>query len=86
MYVCERCGKEFKTSQGLGCHKKAVPCIGLDELDAMLEGEMSPGDGTVKKKRINLVKYPPVVPLYPIVWRIYKLCYPALRPHHPGKP
>ncbi len=49
-YVCERCGKTFKTSQGLAGHKKGAHSIGLDELDAVLKGEMSPDEGSAKLK------------------------------------
>jgi hypothetical protein len=49
-YVCERCGKTFKTSQGLAGHKKGAHSIGLDELDAVLKGEMSPDEGLARLK------------------------------------
>src|SRR4030042_7076814 len=49
-HVCERRGKEFKTSQGLGGHKKTFHSIGLDELNGVLEGETSPDESSAKLK------------------------------------
>ncbi len=45
-HVCEHCGKEFKTSQGLGGHKKTFHSIGLDELNGVLKGEPSPDESS----------------------------------------
>ncbi len=49
-HVCERCGKEFKSSQGLGGHKKTFHSIGLDELNGVLEGQASPDEDSAKLK------------------------------------
>jgi hypothetical protein len=49
-HICERCGREFMNSQGLGGHRKTFHSIGLDELNGALEGKTSPDEGSAKLK------------------------------------
>jgi hypothetical protein len=49
-FICERCNKEFKTSQGLGGHKAAFHNVGLDELNSVLKGETSTDEALANLK------------------------------------